>query len=91
MSRPDDLYKLGLDKYQELMEYDLGTNNALLAAIATMIADSEKLRTWKSPSLIGDAPTFDTGGELDEEATKEWAEGVNTKGARPSQLRLGNW
>ncbi len=86
-NRTGELYQLGIEKYQELMSYDLGENNALLCAIAAMLADSEKTRTWKTPALYPDVE------QEDEVTTVRSSEQVTKRleAASPRQLTLGNW
>ena len=83
-SRADALYTLGMAKYHELAD-DAGTSNALLAAVAAMIADSERVRTWKTPALLGDPheaePTTDETTFL--ERPTKYPVGTSRK--------LGNW
>ena len=84
-SRQDELYCKGMEKYNEVLDLDLGINNALIAAVAVMIADSESTRVWKTPALIGDPqytawedqPTVDLGPRDGAVVTR--------------QLELGDW
>jgi hypothetical protein len=50
-TRAEELYRRGLEEYHRLMDFELGENNAVIAAVAAISAAMEERLTWKLPRI----------------------------------------
>jgi hypothetical protein len=92
-SRFEELYELGQSRYHSFMDNELGENNAILAAVATMLADSEGKSYWRKPGpvLVPDDNPDNEPTTIRKTEIIHTGRGEVAVGHFGEQLTLGDW